>query len=325
MFTQNEAGGISYFLPSYQHLPSTLQELNRYFIVRIMSQEEKPGIMFTLREDGKIVYMFFLNTNRNKTVSCKVKTRYTGRPYRWNFDLGESQPFGQWHIQKDELYFDLHLQPAESALFVIDRSKSTRIWQLVESDLDGCQIIKQDRDHFVLRGWKREEAAFRLLVGKGKLQEDLNYEVKNKLPILAISSQGWYFESEPYEGKINLGNLSLRFPSLIKPVTYNKIIILKKPYTRGQKLILDLGTVRHWCTLYVNDQFVAQKLTPPWQFDITDYLHEGENRISIQVMNNLSNALSQNSTLDNFRYPLLDFGLFGPVKLIPYTIFDFEV
>ena len=326
MFTQNDTGGISYFLPSYRHLAGTLSEIDQsYFNIRIISEEEKPGVMFTLREKDDKIYLFFLNTNPEKDVFCTIKSLFLGRPYQWNFDSGESHPFPNWFVRDNALFFQLHLHAGESSLFIIDRKKMTRIWQLLESDLDGCQIEKQDREHFSLTGWKREEGKSKILIGKGKLEEYLSYEVKNKLPVLAISSQGWYLESENYEGKTNLGDLSIRFPELVRPVTYHKIIILKKPYTKGQKLILDLGKVQHCCALYVNEQFVAQKLAPPWKFDISGFLQEGENRISIRVMNNLSNVLAADSTLNTFRYPLQEFGLFGPVKLISYTLFHFEI
>ncbi len=326
MFTQNDSGGLSYFLPSYKSLAEALSELGQsYFNVQLISSEDKPEVMYTVREKDDKVYLFFLNTNTRKEISCTVKSLFLGRPYQWNFDLGESQPYSNWFVRDNALFFQLRLHGAESALFVIDRKKMTRIWQLLESDLDGCQIEKQEREHFSLTGWKREEGSSKILIGKGKLEEYLAYEVKNKLPILAVSSQAWYLESECYEGKINLGDLSIRFPDLIQPATYHKIIIIKKPYTKGQKLILDLGKVQHCCALFVNEQFVAQKLAPPWQFDISDVIKEGENRISIRVMNNLSNALAVDSTLNTFRYPLQEFGLFGPVKLISYTLFHFEI
>ena len=325
-FTQNDGGGLSYFLPSYKNLPETLSEVGQpYFKVQIISPEENPGVTHTVREKDDKVYLFFLNTNPKKEISCTVKSHFLGRPYQWNFDLGESQPYPSWFIRDNTLFFQLHLQGAESALFVIDRKKMTRIWQLLESDLDGCQIERQEREHFSLTGWKREEGKAKILVGKGKLEEYLSYEVKNKLPILAVSSQAWYLESDVYEGKINLGDLSIRFPELIQPVTYHKIIVIKRPYIKGQKLILDLGKVQHCCALYVNEQFVAQKLVPPWQFDISEFLREGENRISIRVINNFSNLLAVNSTLNTFRYPLQEFGLFGPVKLISFTVFHFEI
>ncbi|HGY54652.1 MAG TPA: hypothetical protein ENK44_03025 [Caldithrix abyssi] len=325
MFTQNDAGGVSYYLPTAGHLPAAMQDLKDYLAVQFLTDNEQHGITYTLREEGDMVYLFFLNTNSRKEAKCTVKTRFAGRPYRWDSDISESRPYADWSVLNNNLYLKLNLNPAESVLFVIDRKKNVRIWQLLESDLDGCRIEKQDRDRIELTGWKREEGKSRILVGKGKLQEYLDYEVKTKLPVLAVSSQAWHFESAEYTGKINLGNLSNRFPSLVQSVTYSKIIILKKPYSSGHKLILHLGQVYHWCTLFVNDHFVAQKLTPPWQFDITEFLREGENKISIQVMNNFSNALAQQASDHDFRYPLQKFGLFGPVKLIPYTLFRFSI
>src|SRR5665647_747354 len=102
----------------------------------------------------------------------------------------------------------------------------------------------------------------------------------------------------------------------------------------GIKMILDLGKVDYFAEIWVNDQLVCYRSWPPFNADVTKYVHQGENKITIVVANLLANEASWNmmdANIDNKDARWWNFGsimrekekltsgLLGPVKIIPYV------
>lgn len=59
----------------------------------------------------------------------------------------------------------------------------------------------------------------------------------------------------------------------------------------GKRVILHLGTLNDIAELSVNGKSVATLWYPPYDADITPYLHKGENRLDVAVTNNWANRL----------------------------------
>lgn len=68
---------------------------------------------------------------------------------------------------------------------------------------------------------------------------------------------------------------------------YWKNIHLEK--NNGDKVYLNLGRVVSTAEVWVNKQKAGLKLTPPWRFDITEYIREGDNQIEILLYNTAAN------------------------------------
>ena len=68
---------------------------------------------------------------------------------------------------------------------------------------------------------------------------------------------------------------------------YRKNIHLEK--NNGDKVYLNLGQVVSTAEVWVNKQKAGLKLTPPWRFDITEYIKEGDNQIEILLYNTAAN------------------------------------
>ncbi|MBQ7213114.1 MAG: hypothetical protein IJS25_01105 [Bacteroidales bacterium] len=60
---------------------------------------------------------------------------------------------------------------------------------------------------------------------------------------------------------------------------------------RGAKYVLTLGRVKNMAVVRVNGAKVETLWTPPFETDITDYLHKGENKLEIEVTNLWVNRL----------------------------------
>ena len=95
---------------------------------------------------------------------------------------------------------------------------------------------------------------------------------------------------------------------------YRKTINIEK---KADELTeIDLGDVVSSAELFINGKSAGIKLAPPWSFDITGNLKNGENRIEILVLNTISNNYTSIPT--RYRGSIRS-GLIGPVTIKTYT------
>jgi hypothetical protein len=110
------------------------------------------------------------------------------------------------------------------------------------------------------------------------------------------------------------------------------------PSFLGKRIELDLGQVGVTAEVWVNDKRVGERVWAPFQFDVSQYLHSGENRVKIAVTNSDSNRRAE---ADAMRYiqerdlpggraavymeSLSLNGLIGPVTLVPYEQIDLHI
>lgn len=93
----------------------------------------------------------------------------------------------------------------------------------------------------------------------------------------------------------------------------------------SSNVFIDLGEVKYMAEVFVNDQPVGARLWPPFKFDISNTLKQGENKIRIKIGNLIANKMWMKEDMGKLRtwgwkgIPDLNqcnAGLFGPVKLI---------
>ena len=322
MFKQHESDGLGYFQNDISRLKNVLTDLDK--ILRVHIKSSNPGIVYQLREHQEHYYLMVMNIDQKKTTNFNIETKYLGRPYYWDFDSAESYPYTDWYIRDKKLLLRLNLGPRESRFFIIDKKHSLKMYTLFDSPLDGCKLIQQDAKVFKMEGWQRKEGSFSITIQKSNEQRTLSYSVEKKLPILTFDSSGWFLDSDHFKGQVSLGDQSYPFPYKSAAVTYHKLFVLKKEYLKKHKLFLDLGHLSDWCILSINDTLVGRRIFAPWIFDVTGYLKAGENKVSIQIANSLSNAFANNDNLVYEKYYVQSYGLFGPVNLIPYSLITFK-
>ncbi len=125
-----------------------------------------------------------------------------------------------------------------------------------------------------------------------------------------------YIEQECEKGSLPAGDWSeldgLRAYS--GGIWYRKTINIEK---KADELTeIDLGDVVSSAELFINGKSAGIKLSPPWSFDITTNLKNGENRIEILVLNTISNNYTSIPT--RYRGSIRS-GLIGPVTIKTYT------
>jgi hypothetical protein len=316
-FRQNENGGYGFYQPQISKLAEILLVLKEYIKLRIISDSDH--LKYIVKETEKEIYIFITNLNDSESVPYTIRSKYLGKPFEWNFKTGESYAYGMWYMERDYLYINDKLSPHESRLFVLDKKSSLKTWQLKNRAFNNCKVLKQNPSTLKLKGWMREKGDVNLEIVRG--EELIVQKINNAkvTPVLLINSKQWYVDSDTFQGKVNLGNFAVQAPYESHVLLYQKIIIINKEYLINQKLFLEIGKLLDWCSLFVNDEYVDQLLNPPWVFDITKFVNEGENKITIKVVNSLSNRLAEKDRHN--RFPVREYGLFGPVKIVPYNIF----
>ncbi len=93
----------------------------------------------------------------------------------------------------------------------------------------------------------------------------------------------------------------------------------------GSTVSIDLGKVKYMAEVFVNDKSVGARLWPPFVFNISKELKQGENKIRIRIGNLMVGDIWIKEDLGKLRnwgwrgapdFDKYDAGLFGPVKLL---------
>jgi hypothetical protein len=82
--------------------------------------------------------------------------------------------------------------------------------------------------------------------------------------------------------------------------------------------MLDLGVVRGTAEVLVNGELVGARIWSPYQFDISNYLQQGQNTIAILVTNTLAPYLAGHSPTHYTPAHQEVSGVFGPIVLRQY-------
>ncbi|MBP3336788.1 MAG: hypothetical protein J6L59_00100 [Clostridia bacterium] len=120
---------------------------------------------------------------------------------------------------------------------------------------------------------------------------------------------------EPYIKTDKLFNVTGRAhkPRFSGNIRYETTLNLKK----ADKIMLDLGEVGEAATVKLNGKRAGNRIAPPYIFDITDLVKNGENNLEIIVSNHLGyNKRDYLSIYLTFEPS----GLLGPVKIKSYNI-----
>lgn len=121
-----------------------------------------------------------------------------------------------------------------------------------------------------------------------------------------MKAQDWReIEALKYQDAVGHYNITITVPKLNKKARY----------------FLDLGQVYYTASLTVNGQEVGERLWKPYLFDVTPYLHTGENHISVTVIPSRYNALVKRGIDGEDAYatlkesPLVSEGITGKATL----------
>ncbi|MES1249692.1 MAG: glycosylhydrolase-like jelly roll fold domain-containing protein, partial [Chitinophaga rupis] len=78
---------------------------------------------------------------------------------------------------------------------------------------------------------------------------------------------------------------------------YRKSFTVGGGYLKGSKAVLDLGNVLEMASITLNGHKMPVRWCAPFQFDITSYIHAGDNQLEVEVVNLWANRLIGDSRL----------------------------
>lgn len=217
------------------------------------------------------------------------------------------------HVLKEGIHFYLLVNEGENLLScnmtidVIGAAEQWDAWEGLTAPANIQRIGKEDMDIFI-----RLERRQSLIIAVDPQQEaKLNlYEPIEEVKVVLNIEKGWKIINPPktIESKFQLRSWTEYegLEDFSGTLIYENKFSLDRPWDLDESIYLDLGEVHNLALLKINGKEAGIKMWAPYIFDITDFVHAGENIIEVEITNTLANRLSKAK---------LTSGLIGPVRL----------
>jgi hypothetical protein len=239
---------------------------------------------------------YFVSNQRHETDSVHCTFRVSGKtPELWHPDTGVIERASVWHEQDGRTIVDLNFDPAGS-VFVVFRSaasgnqivtaKANAKWQTV-SGANGELLVKATSDG---------TATFTTAEGKTLQATAAN------IPVPWEISGPWILSFPPNWGappSVTLDKLISWPDHPDKGVKYfsgtasyeKKIDVPAGSLQPGRELWLDLGAVKNFAEVFLNDQNLGILWKPPFRANLTPAVKPGVNKLVVKVTNLWPNRL----------------------------------
>ncbi len=301
------------------------------------------------RTDEEEIFFIYNKNQEWLNLGCtfRVKDKI---PEFWYPDTGEMRPCAVYKTVDSGIQIPITLPPAGS-LFVVFR-EGKEVDHLVSVRKDGQEISEQPAQHPSAIFNLGDDNQWQVTV-----HENGNYTFKTKqgnINKIAVKTL-----HDPLELK---GSWEVRFPfgwGAPSVTTFPELISWTQSEDMGIKYFsgiatyykkfeipsdklnstiaveLDLGNVKEVAEVYVNGHSLGIVWKPPFTFDITKFVKEGENHIVVEVANLWSNRLTGDAKLPKeerltstnmtrsltweqpwSETPLHESGLLGPVRIL---------
>jgi len=274
-------------------LPSVFVAADRAGLVTMLGRVAEPNIRFhgeavpfIQKRIGKM-NAYFLRNGSDAAQHVHAEFEAEGTPELWDPWTGRTTAMAGTRRKGDWAAIELDLEPFGSALIVFDPEGGAAV-------ATAKQPGKLKRmEPIGAGGWK--------LAATGLVPSGKTAEIQRELPMLI----DWSLDSE-LRGFSGRGVYTTTFSMAADA---------------SSRLILDLGNVRDVAEVTVNGKHAATLLLRPYQVDITDFAHTGENALEIAVTNTLYNAMTLRDPPAFHPGPvenpsgLMSSGLIGPVEM----------
>ena len=239
--------------------------------------------------------IYFLSNQADKAIEVSPEFRVRSmQPEHWNAIDGSIRPLPAYQSTQTGTIVPLRLQPFESAFIVFRKATSRGEGTTVEMNFPTPQTLVH-----IDSGWEVTFAP--------KFRGPVEPQTFNRLMDISQSE-----------------NDSIRYYS--GTIRYeNEFTLADKP---SGELFLNLNDVGVMAKVKINGTYAGGVWTPPYRLDISEWLHKGENQISVEVTTTWQNRLIGDSRLPeqerttwtacngwSEKDPLQKSGLIGPVTL----------
>jgi len=209
---------------------------------------------------------YFVASPEETASRHEVSFRVAGRkPELWNPETGETKPVEQYAVKDGVTTLRLTFGPCGS-WFVVFRAGETGT---PPASLP-VEAAPSDKSLMDLPG---EQLSVASVDGNWKIAFPVDWYVGGKT-VKKVET--------PLVDWTKLSNPDFKYFS--GTAGYAKTISLAKPQP-GERVLLDLGDVKHFADVSVNGRTFPTLWKPPFRMDVTDALRDGENELEVRVTN----------------------------------------
>jgi hypothetical protein len=293
-------------------------------------------------KDG--AHFYFVCNTSDQWVSRKCAFRLQNKvPEIWDPLSGKIIPVSIYEQEAEYIQVPLTFAPYGSQLLVFSEGKQKARYSTIASGGEHPPLLEYTEDGFLVL----EEGSYQIRDESG------GHEIENTIESLELEGT-WELKFPPNWGtpeKTVLSELSSWTHSDIEGIkyfsgtaTYKKSFhydMASNPSGKG-KIYLDLGGLSKVGEAWMNGEYLGISWSEPHRFEITHIIQPGENSLTVEVANTWSNRLTgdairgEDYTNTNITrtiipveglipgdqsrvpwadVPLIESGLFGPVKL----------
>jgi len=320
------------------YIHRTSDDMEIYFVVNRFGRK---GI-----NDFEFLYLTAL-PDRYEQLECKF--RVSGMiPELWDPMTDQIKKILTYREENGQTIIPLNLEP-EGSQFIVFR-KGDKASHIINIEKDGKQFFPNNQfKHFdkqcievVKSGAKvlttiNEPGTYLLTRSDGKTTKNFMNKPNNTF----VLSGKWDLHFDTLWGGPNhvtidtlkswthFENPGIKYYS--GSAVYSKTFTLNQADLKENKVMLDLGNVLEMASIIVNSHKLSVKWSAPFEFDITKYVRQGDNKIEVEVVNLWPNRLIGDGKMANekrftktninkYNGPdaekyLRESGLLGPVKL----------
>jgi hypothetical protein len=283
---------------------------------------------------------YFIRNTTDQWVSRKCSFRQQSKiPEIWNPLNGEVVSIPVYEQQGKYINIPITLAPYGSYFVVFKKGFATSSFANVTSvngpnpplmEFSHGGIIFFDAGNFELEsksGTKQIENKPKIQVINGSW--DVSFSKGWGAPDSAVFPElsSWTNNEDPgikYYSGIGTYDKTFRFDN-------------RSQLTKNQKIFIDLGEISKVAEVWLNGRRLGITWAKPFKFDVTDFIRDGENKLTVKVANTWSNRLTGDAltgekfTSTNISIsrrgikwadsPLIPSGLLGPVTIQSAEIF----
>lgn len=321
-FKTNKWGGKGFFQSDISLLPEIIKENRNLINLQIQSYSGK--IRSIVRETSTEYFILLFNMSNSKDFQGNVYSKYKGKPFIWDFDNNEAIPYYNFKIKDTYLKFPIDIPVGQSKLIILKKQSLKALPKILSTNLCDIVDIKIKNQKISINGLVYEKGKYEVEVSLFNVKKKASKNIQKFLPALTISSKNWNIEFNNKKFIENLGDLSRYDQTYCGTIIYKKIIVISEEYLNGYKVMIDLGKLKDSVEIIINNKNLGICILPPYRLDITDSIQSGDNKFEFRIKNNLFNILSSLQTTDRKYNYIKEYGLYGPVKLIPYQELEFN-
>ncbi|WP_413105647.1 glycosyl hydrolase [Streptomyces sp. Inha503] len=262
---------------------------------------------------------YYLYNPTSSSVTADIRVEGTGRPYELDAWSGRATPLGLYRTTRSHITVPLHLAPGGSTVIALDGHHARHA-----TATTGGTVTVSESGRLRLRA--TASGSYTVTLHDGRKQHVVipSMGEEQRLDSWHLTVEDWR-RGPDGERAVTTRELDLNglkpwsdIPGL-QDVSGIGTYITTVRLGRLDGAYLDLGRVTDTFEVTVN----GRRLPPPDQIshrlDLTDRLREGANTITIRVATPLRNRLR---ATDGFSgqagMPRQEYGLIGPVSLVPY-------